>query len=145
MLRFGEDNQHVYDGYAEETSPSSNVNDTDENESKQFIVHKPVSENLSMDVSESEWNIVHKTLSQKNSSDVRTNVITELKYDENIEPSVPDKGSNYFNMFECGGNILDQLYVTYQRAFTASTVQQGLYQISAARERYYDIMADHIE
>ena len=30
-------------------------------------------------------------------------------------------------------------------AFTASLVQQGLYQISPARERYYDMMADNIE
>ena len=34
MLRCGEDNQHVHDGYAEETDPSSNVNDTDKDESK---------------------------------------------------------------------------------------------------------------
>ena len=98
-----------------------------------------------MDVNESECNIVHETLSQNNTSDVPTNVITELKYDVHIKPSVTDKGSSYFNIFECGRNLLDQLDVTYQRAFTASPVQQGLYQISAARERYYDIMADHIE
>ena len=79
MLRCGEDNQHVHDGYAEETAPSSNVNDTDTNESKEFIVHKPVSENLSMDVSKSECNIVNETLLQNNSSDVTTNVITKLK------------------------------------------------------------------
>ena len=34
MLRCGEENQHVHGGYAEETAPSSNVNDTDEDESK---------------------------------------------------------------------------------------------------------------
>ena len=34
MLRCGEDNQHVHGGYAEETAPSSNVNDTDKDESK---------------------------------------------------------------------------------------------------------------
>ena len=37
MLRCGEDNHHVHDvhdGYAEDTAPSSNVNDTDEDESK---------------------------------------------------------------------------------------------------------------
>ena len=96
-------------------------------------MHEPVSDNLSMEVSESECNIVHKTLSQKNSSEVPTNVITELKYDEHIEPSVTDKGSSYFNILECGRNLLDQLDVTYQRAFTASPVQQGLYQISPAR------------
>ena len=37
MLRCGEENHHVHDvhdGYVEETVPSSNVNDTDEDESK---------------------------------------------------------------------------------------------------------------
>ena len=34
--------------------------------------------------------------------------------------------------------------VTYQRAFMASPVQQGLYQISPERERYYDMMANNI-
>ena len=52
-----------------------------------------------------------------------------------------DKGSIVFNIFQCGGNLLDQLDVTYQQAFTASPVQEGLYQISPARERYYDMMA----
>ena len=73
-------------------APSSNAHDTDEYESKEFIVHEHISENLSMDVSESECNIVNETLSQNNSSDVPTNVITELKYDEHKEPSVSDKG-----------------------------------------------------
>ena len=54
--------------YAEETAPSSNANDTDEDEWKEIIVHE--------------------TLSQNNLSDVPTNVITELKDDEHIEPSV---------------------------------------------------------
>ena len=67
-----------------------------------------------------------------------------MKEYENIEPSVIDKGSSYFNIFEWGRNLLDQLDVTYQRAFTASPVQEGLYQISPARERYYDMMADNI-
>ena len=76
MLRSDEDNQHVHGGYTEETSPSSNVKYTDEVESKEIIVHEPLSENISMGVSESECNIVHETLSQNNSSDVPTNVIT---------------------------------------------------------------------
>ena len=66
-----------------------------------------------------------------------------MKYDEHIELSVSDKGASYFNIFECGRNILDQLDVTYQRAFTASAKQsslpKGLYQISPARERLYDL------
>ena len=39
MLRSDEDNQHVHGGYAEETAPSSNVNDTDEDKSEEIIVH----------------------------------------------------------------------------------------------------------
>ena len=67
MLRSDEYNQLVHSDYTEKTAPSSNVNDTDKKESKEIIVHEPLSENLSMDVSESECNIVHKTLSQNNS------------------------------------------------------------------------------
>ena len=74
-----------------------------------------------------------KLYRKNNSSDVLTNVIMELKDNEHIEPSVIDKGSIYFNVFECGRNLLDQLDVTYQRAFTASPVQQGFYQKSPAR------------
>ena len=131
-MRSDEHNRHVHGSYVEDTAPSSNVNVTDEDESKEIIVHKTLSENLSMDVIKSEYNIVHKTLLQKNSLDVPTNVITELKDDEHIESSVIDKGSSYFNIFECGRYLLDQLDVTYQQAFTASPVQEGLYQISPA-------------
>ena len=91
--------------------PSLNVNDMDKEESEECIVHEPFdetsSENLSMDVSESECNIVHETLSQNNSSDVPPNGIIQLKDDENIQPSVNDKVSSYFNIFEYGRNLLD--------------------------------------
>ena len=90
-----------------------------------------------MDVSESECNIVNETLSQYNSSDVPTNVITELNYDDHIEPSASVKEASYFNIFECGTNLLDQLDVTYQRAFTASetssAVPPGHYKLSPTR------------
>ena len=54
------------------------------------------------------------------------------------------KGTIYFNIFEYGRNLLDQLDVTYQRAFMASPVQEELYQPSPARERYYDKMAESL-
>ena len=76
VLRCGEDNQHMHGVYTEETAPSSKVNNIDEEKSKEFIVHEPVLENLSMDVRKSECDIVNETLSQKNSSNVPTNVIT---------------------------------------------------------------------
>ena len=57
MMRCGENNHHVHDCYEKEMDPSQDVNDTDEEESKNSIVKEPFdepsSENLSMDVSES--------------------------------------------------------------------------------------------
>ena len=80
-----------------------------------------------MEVSDSECNIVHKTLSQNNFADVPENVITELKDDEHNEPSVIGKGTSYCNIFKCIRNLLDQLEVTYQRAFMASPVREEYY------------------
>ena len=58
MMICGENNDHVHDGYKEDMAPSSDVNDTDEEESNNSILHetfhKPSSENLSMDVRKSE-------------------------------------------------------------------------------------------
>ena len=45
---------------------------------------------------------------------------TELKYEDDVKPSANVKEASYFNIFECGRNLLDKLDVTYQRAFTAS-------------------------
>ena len=124
MIRCGENNHHVHDGYGKEMSQSSDVNDTDENkykyESNNSIVHEPFDEplleNLIMDESESGCIIVNETSSQSDSS----NVTTELNYDDHIKPSVNVKEASYFNIFECGRNLLEKLDVTYQRAFAAS-------------------------
>ena len=68
MMRCGEKNYHVHGGYEKEMAPSLDVNDTDEDESKNSIVHEPFdgpsSENLFMDVSESKCNIINETSSQ---------------------------------------------------------------------------------
>ena len=61
--------------------------------------------------------------------------------DEHKEPLVIGKVTSYFNIFECGINLLDQLDVTYQQAFMASPVQEGYYIPSPAQERYYDQLA----
>ena len=91
MMRCGENNHHVHDGIEEEMVPSSEVNDTDEEESNNSIVQEPFDEpsqeNLIMDVSELECNIVNETSSQSDSKDVSTNFITELNYDDHIKPS----------------------------------------------------------
>ena len=43
-----------------------------------------------------------------------------MNYDEHIKPSANVKEASYFNIFECGRNLLEKIDVTYQRAFTAS-------------------------
>ena len=53
MMISDEHNWHVHGSYAEETAPSSNVIVADEDESKEIIVQKTLSEIQSMDVSES--------------------------------------------------------------------------------------------
>ena len=75
MMRSGENNHRVHDGYGKEMAPSSNVNDTDEDtdkdESNNYIMHdsfdEPSLDNLVMEVSESECNIVNETSSQSDS------------------------------------------------------------------------------
>ena len=86
-----------------------------------------LSENKSKYVSESECNIVNKTLSWNNSADIPDNAITELKYEEHKEPSMTQKVTSYFNIFECGRNLLDQLDVKYQHAFMATSSQDEYY------------------
>ena len=100
MMRCDENNHHVHDGYEKEMALSLEVNDTDEDESKNSIVHELFdehsSDNLFMDVSESECNIINETLLQSDSS----NVTTELNYDDHIKPSANVKEASYFNIFE---------------------------------------------
>ena len=95
------------------TALSLNVNVTEKDESKEIIVHKTLSENSFTDVSKSDRNIIIKTLSQRQFTDVSENTITELEDEKNKEPSVTQKVKSYFNIFECGINILDQLDVMY--------------------------------
>ena len=86
-----------------------------------------------MDVSESKRNIVNETLSQKNSANVSEYTITELKDKEYKEPSVTKEVKRYFNIFECGRNILDWLEVTYKRAF-----------MSTPQDKYYTEMLENL-
>ena len=67
-----------------------------------------------------------------------------MKDEEHKEPSLIEKGTSYFNIFECGINLLYQLDVTYQHALMESPGQEGLYQPSPAQERYYDKMSESL-
>ena len=46
--------------------------------------------------------------------------ITELKDEENKENTMTQIVKSYFNIYECGRNLLDRLDVTYQPAFMAT-------------------------
>ena len=70
VMRSDNLNWNYHGGYTEMADPSSKINVTDEDKSKEIIVHKTLLENSSTDVSKSEHNIVNKTLSQNNSADV---------------------------------------------------------------------------
>ena len=136
MMRSDEFNRHVHSSYNGKMALSLNVKVTNEEKMEENIVHETLSENQSKDASESECKIVQKTLSQNNSADVPENAITEIKDDEHNKLSVIGKVATYFNIFECGRNLLDQLDVTYQQAFMASPGREEYY-TSPARERYY--------
>ena len=126
-MRSDEHNRHDHSSYTGKNAPSSNVNVIDEDESKESTVHETLSENQSKDVSKSECKIVHETLSQNNSADVPDNAITVLKDKEHKEPSVTQKVTSYFNIFECGRNLLNQLDVTYQQVSMAKSEQDEYY------------------
>ena len=113
-------NWHDHGSYTKITAPSLNVNATNEDESKHIIMHGGLSENCSTDVSKSERNIVNETLPQNNSTDVSEYTITKLKYKEYKEPSVTNEVTSYFNIFECGRNLLEKLDVTFQQVFMAT-------------------------
>ena len=98
MMRSGENNHHAHNGYGKEMATSSDVDDTDEDkdedESNNSIMHdifdEPSAENLER---KSDCNIVNAT--------------TELNCDEHIKPSENVIEASYFNIFECGRNVLD--------------------------------------
>ena len=65
--------------------------------------------------------------------DISEYTITELKFAEYQESSVTKEVPSYFNMFECGKNILDRLDVTYKRACMATP-----------KDKYYEKMLENL-
>ena len=126
-------NWHYHGGYTEITDPSLNVNATDKEKSKRIIMHEGLLENFSTGVRKSKQNIVNGTLLHNNSADVSEYTITELKDKEYKEPPVNKEMTSYFNIFECGRNILDRLDVTYQKTFMATP-----------KDKYYNALLDTI-
>ena len=94
-------------------------------------MYKTLLENNSKDESESELNIINEALLQNNSMDLPENTITELNGKEHKEPSVTEKVTSYFNIYECGRNLLEWLDLMYQWAFMATP-----------KDKYYNALLD---
>ena len=62
MMRSDNLNWYNHGGYTEMTASSSNINSTDEDESKRIIMHETLSQNCSTEKIDSKRSIVNKTL-----------------------------------------------------------------------------------
>ena len=81
-----------------------------EGKSKGSIVNETLLQNYSADVDE-----LCSTEKDKSEYSIR-----EQKYAEYKESLVTKEVPSYFNLFECGRNILDRLDVTYEQACMAT-------------------------
>ena len=65
------------------------------------------------------------------------------------KPSANVKEASYFNIFECGRNVLDKLDVTYQSAFTASetlsSVLPAADYVSPLKKKYWDVQTENLK
>ena len=117
MMRSDKLNWYDHRGYTKIISPYSNVNITNDGESKRSIVYKKLSQSCSMNKKKSKRSIVNKPLLQKCSAD--KNELRSTKEDESECANKKQKYSkneviydvtNYFNVsnvFECGRNNPD--------------------------------------
>ena len=141
MMRSHNLNRNDYGGYTKMTAPSSNVYSTDEDESKRIIVHGGLSQSCSTNEGESKRSIFNKILSQNYSADVDKICSTEKdiseytinkqKDTEYKESSFTKEVPSYFNIFECGRNILDRLDVMYEQVCMATP-----------KDKYYEKMLE---
>ena len=76
---------------------------------------------------------MNKTLPQNNYADVSEYNITEQKDKEYKETSVTKEVTSYFNIFECGRNLLGTLDVTYERAYMSTT-----------QDKYYNTLPNNL-
>ena len=110
MMRSDTLNWNNYGGYTKMTALSSNVNSTDEDESKRIIVHETLSQNCSANKDELKQSIVNKTLSQSYS--VVWEKLCSTEIDKSEYTHTPN--FNVSNIIECRRNNPG---VSYERAY----------------------------
>ena len=100
--------------------PTSHICSTDESKLKEFLVDETLSQIYSTDEDESKGIIVDECYKEEDEPEYVHKNINKQKEANNEteyeEYSVTDEVPSYFNIFECGGNILNRLGVKYERA-----------------------------
>ena len=124
MMRSDALNLHVYPVRTQMNGTqnilTSNVYSKYKSKLKKFLVDKTLSHICSMDEDESKIIIVEKCSTKGDESECVHKNINKQKYKNNEAyyeaSSVTDELPSYFNIFECGRNILNRLDMTYELA-----------------------------
>ena len=121
MMRSDALNSHGYPVRTEMTATkqitTSHVCSTDERKLKDFPVNETISQSCSTDKDKSKCIIVNKYSTEEDESQCVINKQKDAKNKTDYgESSVTNDVPRYFNVFECGGNILNRIDVSYERA-----------------------------
>ena len=104
--------------------PTSHFYSKDKRELKEFLVEKTISQICYTDKDESKIIIVDEFSTKEDESEWVHKNIHKQKYENNEEEyeeySVTYEVTSYFNIFECGKNILNRIDVTYEQACMAT-------------------------
>ena len=114
MMRAHALNSHVYPVRTEITALSSHVCSADESELKEFLVNETLLQICSADNDLSKGVLVNDFSTEEGKSECSIN--KQKDANKEVTYDVP----SYFNVFECGRNILDRLDVSYERACMAN-------------------------
>ena len=125
-------NSHVYPVRMEMTAtkqiPTSNGCSTDESKLNEFLADKTLFHICSADKDESKRIIVDKCPMEEDESECVHKNINKQKDAKNEteyeESSVTHEVPSYFNIFDCGRNLLNRLDVKYERACMATTKEK---------------------
>ena len=124
MMRADYLNLHVYPAGMEMTAMKqiliSHFCSTNENKLKLFLVTKTLSQTCSTEKEESKCIIFDECPTEEYKSQcVHKNIIKQKDANNDAEyeeSSVTHEVLSYFNILKCGRNLLNRIYVTYERA-----------------------------
>ena len=100
--------------------PTSHAFSTGDSELKEFLVNENLSQICYTDEEELRGIIAEKFSTEEDESEWVHKNTNKQKYSEYVEYLVTDEVPSYFNIFECGRNLLNRLGVTYEQACMAT-------------------------